>query len=146
VKPTTVLFVCTHNASRSQMAEGFLRYLGGSAFEATSAGTEPGELHPLAIQVMSEEGIDISGQRVKSVDDYVQQRFDYVITVCDDAREACPYFPNAVRSLHWSLPDPSRADGSGEKRSAVFRAVRDAIRAHIEQFIAAVPPKGGHLP
>ena len=146
VKPITVLFVCTHNASRSQMAEGFLRHLGGDAFEASSAGTEPGELHPLAVEVMAEQGIDISGQQAKSVDDFVQQEFDYVITVCDDAREACPYFPNAVRSLHWSLPDPSRADGSGEKRSAVFRAVRDAIRAHIEQFIAAVPSKGGHLP
>jgi arsenate reductase len=129
------------------MAEGFLRHIGGDAFEAYSAGTEPGALNPLAVEVMAEEGIDISGQHAKSVDDFVQQQFDSVVTVCDDAREACPYFPNAVRSLHWSLPDPSRADGSGEeKRSAVFRAVRDAIRAHIEQFIAAVPPKGGHLP
>jgi arsenate reductase len=143
---TKVLFVCTHNSARSQIAEGFLRHIGGDTFDAASAGTEPGALHPLAVEVMAEAGIDISAQRAKSVDDYVQQRFDYVITVCDNAREACPYFPNAVRSLHWSLPDPSRADGSGEKRSAVFRAVRDAIRAHIEQFIAAVPPQGDHLP
>ena len=128
------------------MAEGFLRHIGDDAFEAYSAGTEPGDLHPLAAEVMAEEGIDISGQRAKSVDDFVQQQFDYVITVCDDAKEACPFFPNAANRLHWSLPDPSRADGPGEKRSAVFRAVRDAIRAHIKQFIAAVPSKGGHLP
>jgi len=146
VKPTTVLFVCTHNASRSQMAEGFLRHDGGDAFEVMSAGTEPGELHPLAVEVMTDEGIDISGQRAKSVDDLVQQQFDYVITVCDDANEACPFFPNAANRLHWSFPDPSAAGGTREERLAVFRQVRDGIRAHVVQFIAAVPPKGGHFP
>ena len=146
MKPTTVLFVCTHNASRSQMAEGFLRHLGGDAFEASSAGTEPGELHPLAVEVMAEQGIDISGQQAKSVDDFVQQEFDYVITVCDDARESCPFFPNARHRVHWSFPDPSKATGSRAERLAFFREVREGIRARIEEFIAAVPPKGGHLP
>jgi arsenate reductase len=144
VKPR-VLFVCTHNSSRSQMAEGFLRRLGGSAFEAVSAGTEPGTVHPLAIEVMAESGIDISAQRAKSVDDFVQQQFDYVITVCDDANESCPLFPNAANRLHWSLPDPSAARGSRIERLATFRAVRDAIKTHIEQFLAASPPQGGHL-
>jgi len=130
-----VLFVCTHNSARSQMAEGFLRHLGGDAFEAASAGTEPGELHPLAVEVMAEAGIDISGQRAKAVDDFVRQRFDYVITVCDDAREACPFFPGAARRLHWSLPDPSAASGSREERLSVFRAVRDEVRRRVEEFL-----------
>jgi len=130
-----VLFVCTHNSARSQMAEGFLRHLGGDAFEAASAGTEPGALNPLTVEVMAEEGIDISGQRAKAVDDFVRQRFDYVITVCDDAREACPFFPGAARRLHWSLPDPSAASGSREERLSVFRAVRDEVRRRVEEFL-----------
>ena len=132
-----VLFVCTHNSARSQMAEGFLRHIGGSAFEAVSAGTEPGTLHPLAVEVMAEEGIDISGQRAKSVDTFVQQQFDYVITVCDDAKEACPFFPNAANRLHWSFPDPSAAEGTHKERLAVFRQVRDGIRERVEQFVAS---------
>jgi len=134
---TKVLFVCTHNSARSQMAEGFLRRLGGDAIEATSAGTEPGELHPLAVEVMAEEGIDISGQHAKSVDDFVQQRFDYVITVCDDANESCPIFPNALHRLHWSFPDPSMAGGTHEERLAVFRQVRDGVKARVERFAAS---------
>jgi len=134
---TKVLFVCTHNSARSQMAEGFLRRLGGDAIEATSAGTEPGELHPLAVEVMAEEGIDISGQHAKSVDDFVQQRFDYVITVCDDANESCPIFPNALHRLHWSFPDPSMAGGTHEECLAVFRQVRDGVKARVEQFVAS---------
>jgi arsenate reductase len=139
-KKAKVLFVCTHNSARSQMAEGFLRYLGGSAFEAHSAGTEPGELHPLAVAVMAKEGIDISGQRAKSVDDFVQQRFDYVITVCDDANEACPFFPNAASRLHWSIPNPSAAEGTHEERLAVFREVRDGIRARVRELLATLKP------
>jgi len=130
-KKAKVLFVCTHNSARSQMAEGFLRRFGGAAFDAASAGTEPGELHPLAVEVMAEEGIDISGQRAKSVDGFVQQRFDYVITVCDDANEACPFFPNATSRLHWSIPNPSVAEGTHEERLAVFREVRDGIRGRM---------------
>jgi len=136
-KKAKVLFVCTHNSARSQMAEGFLRHLGGDAFEADSAGTEPGALHPLAVEAMAEVGVDISGQRAKSVDDFVQQRFDYVITVCDDANESCPIFPNALHRLHWSFPDPSAATGSHEERLAVFREVRGGIRERMEQFAAS---------
>ena len=132
-----VLFVCTHNSARSQMAEGFLRHLSGGAIEAASAGTEPGALHPLAVEVMAEVGVDISAQQAKSVDGFVQQRFDYVITVCDDAKEACPFFPNAANRLHWSFPDPSQIAGSREGRLAVFREVRDGIRARVQQFVAS---------
>jgi arsenate reductase len=118
------------------MAEGFLRRLSGGAIKAQSAGTEPGALHPLAVQVMAEVVVDISGQRAKPVDDFVQQRFDYVVTVCDDAREACPYLPNAQHRLHWSFPDPSMAGGTHEERLAVFRQVRDGVKARVEQFVA----------
>lgn len=134
---TRVLFVCTHNASRSQMAEALLRRLGGSSFEADSAGTEPRRVHPLAVEAMTEIGIDISGNRAKSVDEFVEQPFDYVITLCEEANEACPFFTNAGGRLHWSFPDPSVADGTHEERLAVFRRVRDGIRTRIEQFISA---------
>ena len=139
---TTVLFVCTHNASRSQMAEALLRQIGGDSFEVYSAGTEPGELHPLAVAVMAEEGIDISRQRAKSVDGFVRQGFDYVITLCDEANETCPFFPNAASRLHWSFPDPSVAEGEHEERLAVFRLVRDGIRARIEQFVSVNSRRG----
>jgi len=132
-----VLFVCTHNSARSQIAEGFLRHIGGDTFDAASAGTEPGALHRLAVEVMAEEGIDISGQRAKPVDDFVQQRFDYVITLCDEANETCPFFPNAGHRLHWSFPNPSAAGGTREERLAVFRTVRDGIRARLEEFLSA---------
>jgi arsenate reductase len=135
-----VLFICTHNSARSQMAEGFLNRLGAGRFEARSAGTEPGTLHPLAVQVMAEEGIDISGQHAKSIDAFLQERFDYVITVCDDANETCPVFPNARRRLHWSFPDPSQAEGTLEERLAVFREVRNGIRVRVEQFVARATP------
>ncbi|HUG56447.1 MAG TPA: arsenate reductase ArsC [Candidatus Limnocylindrales bacterium] len=127
-----VLFLCTHNSARSQMAEALLRTLGGERFEAHSAGTEATAVRPLAVRAMAELGIDISGQRSKTLDPYVEQRFDAVITVCDDANEACPVFPNARRRLHWSLPDPSKATGSDEEQLAVFRAVRDDLRRRIE--------------
>lgn len=139
---TKVLFICTHNSARSQMAEGFLRHIGGVAFEPHSAGTEPGSLHPLAVQVMAEQGIDIGGQHAKSVDDFVPQQFDYVVTVCDDARESCPFFPNARQRIHWSFPDPSQAKGSRGRRLAVFRSVRDAIRLHVEEFVARATASG----
>jgi arsenate reductase len=132
------------------MAEGFLRRLGGDAFEAASAGTEPGALNPLAVEVMAEEGIDISGQRAKSVDDFVQQRFDYVITVCDDANESCPIFPNTLHRLHWSFPDPSAAAGTRDERLAVFRAVRDGIKARVKEIVSgqadSQQPKAGGTP
>ena len=128
-----MLFLCTHNSARSQMAEGLLRHLAGDRFEVMSAGTEATRIRPLAIQAMEEIGIDVSGQESKTLDQYLEEPFDYVITVCDDANEACPFFPGARNRLHWSFEDPSRAEGSEEERLAVFRRVRDEIREHIEK-------------
>ncbi|HSW95981.1 MAG TPA: arsenate reductase ArsC [Patescibacteria group bacterium] len=127
-----VLFLCTHNSARSQMAEGLLRTLGGDRFEAHSAGTEATGVRPLAIRAMRELDIDISKQISKTLEPYVEQRFDHVITVCDDANESCPIFPNAAHRLHWSLPDPSKATGSETEQLAVYRKVRDDLRARIE--------------
>ena len=143
---TEVLFVCTHNSARSQMAEGFLRRLGGELCRARSAGTEPGALHPLTVQVMAEGGIDIGGCRAKPLDAFLQEPFDYVITVCDAANEACPTFPRTRHRLHWSFPDPSIVEGTPEERLAVFRTVRDAIRARVERFLEATVHQGRRLP
>lgn len=129
-----VLFVCTGNSCRSQMAEGFLRELAGNQFEAASAGTNPTRVNPLAIRVMAEVGIDITEQRSKSVDELTGGRFDYVITVCDRAREACPVFPGRAKRLHWSFDDPAEAEGSEEERLDVFRRTRDEIAASINDF------------
>jgi arsenate reductase (thioredoxin) len=131
-KKARVLFLCTHNSARSQMAEGLLRHLAGDRFEAYSAGTEATYVRPLAIRAMDETGEDISGQESKTLDRYLAEQFDYVITVCDDANEACPFFPGATTRLHWSLPDPSAAKGSEEERLAVFRSVRDEIRDRMQ--------------
>jgi arsenate reductase (thioredoxin) len=125
-----VLFLCTHNSARSQMAEGLLRDMAGDRFEVFSAGTEATRVRPEAISVMAEIGVDISWQESKTLERYLREPFDYVITACDDANEACPVFPGAGERLHWSFPDPSRAEG--EERLAVFRKVRDEIRARIE--------------
>src|SRR3712207_5646278 len=128
-----ILFLCTHNSARSQMAEGLLRHLAGDRFEAHSAGTEATRLRPLAVRAMDEVGVDISGQESKTLERYLGEPFDYVITVCDDANEACPFFPGARNRLHWSFRDPSRAEGSEEERLAVFRSVRDRIGERIER-------------
>ena len=133
-----VLFLCTHNSARSQMAEGLLRHLGGDRFEAHSAGTEATNVRRLAIKAMSELGIDISKHTSKTLDSYVSDRFAYVITVCDDANEACPYFPNAEHRVHWSLPDPSEATGTEDEQLAVYRKVRDELRARITQELVTV--------
>jgi arsenate reductase len=131
-----VLFLCTHNSSRSQMAEGLLRAKGGGRYDVYSAGTHPGVVHPLAIRAMAELGIDISGQRAKGIDAFADQPpMDLVVTVCDEAAEECPYFPGARRQVHWSFPDPSAATGTEEERIAVFRDVRDAIAARIDRFL-----------
>ena len=127
-----VLFICTHNSARSQMAEGLLRYLDGERFEAFSAGTEATQVRPFAIRAMAELGIDISGQESKTLDRYLKETFDEVITVCDAAAEVCPVFRGAKRQRHWSFPDPSQATGSEEEQLAVYRHVRDAIRVRIE--------------
>jgi arsenate reductase (thioredoxin) len=124
--------LCTHNSARSQMAEGLLRHLSGDRFEAMSAGTEATHVRPLAIRAMEEVGIDISDQESKTLDQYLGELFDYVITVCDDANEACPFFPGAQSRLHWSFEDPSRAEGSEEERLEVFRRVRDGIEARVQ--------------
>jgi arsenate reductase (thioredoxin) len=126
------LFLCTHNSARSQMAEGLLRHLAGDSFEAHSAGTEATHVRPLAIRAMEEVGVDISGQESKTLERYLEEPFDYVITVCDDANEACPFFPGAKNRLHWSFEDPSRAEGSEEERLAVFRSVRDRIGERVQ--------------
>jgi arsenate reductase (thioredoxin) len=134
---TKVLFLCTHNSARSQMAEGLLRYLAGDRFESHSAGTEATRVRPLAIRAMEEIGVDISGQESKTLERYQQEPFEYVITVCDDANEACPFFPGAQSRLHWPFKDPSKAEGSKEERLAVFREVRDGIRRRIEEDLDA---------
>jgi arsenate reductase len=138
-EPIRVLFLCTHNSARSQMAEAFLNTLGAGRFDASSAGTEARGLHALSVQAMAEEGIDISLQESKTLDGFIGEPFDLVITVCDEANEACPYFPNAIERRHWSFPDPSSARGDDEERFAAFRVVRDAIRDRIERELLAVP-------
>ena len=127
--------MCTHNSARSQMAEGLLRRLAGDRFEAYSAGTQATHVRPEAISVMSELGADISGQQSETLESYLGQPFDYVVTVCDDANEVCPVFPGAKGRLHWSFEDPSRVRGEKEERLAVFRRVRDEIRARVESLV-----------
>jgi arsenate reductase (thioredoxin) len=127
-----VLFLCTHNSARSQMAEGLVRHLAGDRFDAMSAGTEATHVRPLAIRAMEEIGVDISGQESKTLERYLQEPIDYVITVCDDANEACPFFPGAANRLHWSFEDPSKAAGSDEERFEVFRGVRDGIKDRVQ--------------
>lgn len=126
------------------MAEGLLRHLAGDRFEAHSAGTEATGVRALAIRVMAEAGIDISHQESKTVDRYAGQAFDVVITVCDEAREACPVFPGAAEQRHWSFPDPSAASGTEAKQRAAYRAVRDGLRARIEREL--IPRRAGSGP
>jgi arsenate reductase len=127
-----VLFLCTGNSARSQMAEGYLRHLASAEFEPLSAGIEPKGLNPLAIEAMNEVGIDISRQTSKGVKEFLGQAIPYVITVCDNAKQRCPIFPRTYKFLHWSLEDPAEATGSREEQMAVFRRVRDEIRQRIE--------------
>lgn len=131
---TRVLFLCTHNSARSQMAEGLLRRMGGDRFEVFSAGTEQTSVHPLAIEAMREIGIDISGHRSKTLGEFDGQRFDYVITVCDRANQACPVFLNGMRRIHWSFHDPSAATGTAEQRLRAFRDVREGIQQRLRVF------------
>jgi arsenate reductase (thioredoxin) len=134
-----VLFICTHNSARSQMAEGLLRQLGGERFEVFSAGTEATHVRPLAIRAMTELGIDISQQFSKTLDRYLSEPFDEVITVCDTAAEACPVFPGAARRRHWSFEDPSKATGNEAEQLEVYRRVRDEIRMRIEKELLNQP-------
>jgi arsenate reductase len=135
-EPLRVLFLCTHNSARSQMAEGWLRHLAGDRFEAHSAGTEATRVRPLAVRAMAEEGVDIAGHAFKTLERYRAEPWDYVVTVCDDANEACPVFPGGKRRLHWSFPDPSRATGTEEQQLAVYRRVRDAVRSRVQELIS----------
>lgn len=140
-----ILFLCTHNSARSQMAEGWLRHLGGAYFDVYSAGTEATLVRPLAIRVMAEVGIDISGQESKTLERYLQQTFDAVITVCDQAKEACPVFFGAKVRRHWSFPDPAQATGTETEQLAVYRQVRDAIGERIKQELLLHEGRGGEV-
>lgn len=127
-----VIFICTHNSSRSQMAEGLLRHLAGERYEVFSAGTQATRVNPLAIKAMAEKGIDISQHTSDHIDNYMGLEFDYVVTVCDNANESCPYFPANKTKWHWSFEDPSAATGTEEERLAKFRAIRDQIEKRLQ--------------
>jgi thioredoxin type arsenate reductase len=134
-QPQRVLFLCTHNSARSQMAEAILRARGGDQVEAHSAGTQPSRVHPLAIQAMREMGIDISDQRSKSLDEFLGQTFDAIVTVCDRAREACPVFPGDPARIHWSIPDPLEAQGSEAEQLEAFRETAAQLDTRIHYFL-----------
>jgi len=133
--PIRVLFVCTGNSARSVLAEALLRHRGGDAFEVHSAGTEPKGINPLTLRTLAEAGIDASWARSKSVTEFLGQRFDYVITVCDQARQSCPVFPGVHESLHWDNEDPAAAEGTDQERMAVFRRVFAGLGERIGLFI-----------
>lgn len=137
-----VLVLCTHNSARSQMAEGLLRHLSGGKVEAFSAGTEVTRVHPLAIAAMAAAGIDIGNQRSKHLDEYAGERFDYVITVCDNANETCPVFPGAPQRIHWSIADPSAVEGAEEKRLKAFQVAMIDLRTRLGFFLNALAGKG----
>lgn len=132
-----VLILCTGNSARSQMAEGLLRHDGGDNFVVESAGLEPSLVRAEAIEVMRELGIDISGHRSKSVDEFAGQPFDYVITVCDNAKQNCPIFPAATQRIHWSIDDPAAVGGDEQTRLKAFRHARDELRGRLSRFIKA---------
>ena len=135
-KPVKVLFLCTGNSCRSQMAEAWLRFLGGASFEVYSAGLEPHGINPGTIAVMEEVGIDLSSHRSKNLDEYKGKiEFDYLITVCGNADERCPYFPGMGTRMHWPFKDPAAFTGPEDEKLAVFRKVRDQIKARIEQWL-----------
>jgi arsenate reductase (thioredoxin) len=138
-----VLFLCTHNSARSQMAEGLLGHLAGDRFEAFSAGTEATRVRPEAIEAMREIGADISRQESETLDRYLEETFDYVVTVCDEAKEACPFFAGARTRLHWSLPDPSAAGGTWDERLALFRSVRDRLGNRIVSELTKAEEEAG---
>lgn len=127
-----VIFICTHNSARSQMAEGLLRHLAGDRYEVYSAGTVATKVNPLAIKAMAENGIDISYHTSDHIDKYMGMEFDYVITVCDNANESCPYFPTNKTKWHWSFEDPSAATGTEEERLAKFREIREQIAQRLQ--------------
>ena len=131
-----ILVLCTGNSCRSQIAEGYLRHIAGNTATIYSAGIETHGVNPKAIQVMAEDGIDISRHTSNNVDEYIGTPFDYVITVCDNANEACPFFPGNVERFHQNFPDPAKASGDAEQVINEFRSVRDLIKAYSKNFIA----------
>ena len=133
--PIRVLFVCTHNSARSQLAEALLGRRGGDDFEVHSAGTEATRVNPYAIRVLAEQGIDWTDATSKTIDGFLGQRFDHVITVCDRARETCPYFPGSTSTLHWGLDDPSDVQGTDEERLEAFRRTAAEIAERLGPFI-----------
>lgn len=135
-KRKRVLILCTGNSARSQMAEGLLRHDASDQFDVFSAGVEPTEVRPLAIAAMREVGIDISGQRSKSIDEFAGKEFEYVITVCDNANQQCPMFPGKTERIHWSIEDPAAAVGNEEERLKVFGRIRDELREKLRKFVA----------
>ena len=130
-----VLFVCTGNSCRSQMAEGFLRFYGNHRFDVFSAGSNPTALNPSSVKVMKEKEIDISGQYSKLLDQFLKDKFDYIITVCDNAKEVCPFFPGETKRMHWSFQDPAEAEGTEKEKLVVFRRIRDEIEKKIREIL-----------
>ena len=131
-----VLFICTHNSARSQMAEGLINHDLAGKVQAFSAGTEPSSVHPLAVTVMKEVGIDISRHRSKSIDEFADEKFDFVITLCDHAAESCPIFFGGVQRIHMGFPNPAAVSGSHEEKLTAFRKVRDQIREEVADFLS----------
>jgi arsenate reductase len=129
-----ILVLCTGNSARSQMGEGLFRHEGRGLYEVESAGTKPNLVRPEAIAAMQEIGIDISGHRSKSVDEFAGQAFDYVVTVCDNARDACPVFPAGTERIHWSFEDPAAVQGSEQERLGAFRRIRNQIHEQVREF------------
>jgi arsenate reductase (thioredoxin) len=136
-RKSRVLVLCTGNSARSQMAEGLLRSVAGERFDVFSAGTKPVGLNPNAVNALAEIGIDIGGHRSKPVDEFAGQQFDYVITVCDNAREACPVFPGSAKRIHRSFPDPAAVPA--DQQPEAFREVRDQISKWVDEFVASEP-------
>lgn len=136
-EPIKVLFLCTHNSARSQIAEALLRSMGGGDFDVHSAGTEVTRVHPLALRVLEERGIDTSGLYSKHLQAMIGKPWDMIITVCDNARDACPVFPGDAERIHWSLPDPSAVEGTEEERLAAFREIRQNLIRRLQLFIPA---------
>ena len=134
-----ILFLCTGNSARSQMAEGLLNHLSRGEWKVQSAGIFPSYVHPLAIRVMEEIGIDISQQTSKSMDPFINEKFDYIITLCDHAAQFCPTFSGQGKRLHWPLDDPAAAIGTIEERLGVFRRIRDEIKRKIEELLKSEP-------
>lgn len=142
-----VLFLCTGNSARSQMAEGFARHLSDGAIEAHSAGSNPAtRVHPMTIEVMAEAGIPIANAAPKHLQQFLDQPWDFVITVCDNARDACPTFPGDTERIHWGFDDPAAAEGTDEERRTVFRRVRDEIRQRIRLFLPVAQRAGAGRP